>query len=151
METQAALLWERNTPWSVETIELDPPKPQEVLVELHASGMCHTEEHIVTGDMPFQIPFVGGHEGAGVVKAVGEHVSWLQPGDHVVFSFVPACGRCRACSTGHQNLCDLGALIGRGLQISDGTPRHHARGRPCRSLPVWAPSPTTPSSTRRVA
>ncbi|MBF4476482.1 S-(hydroxymethyl)glutathione dehydrogenase / alcohol dehydrogenase [Rhodococcus rhodochrous J3] len=129
METQAAILWERNAPWSVETVELDPPKAGEVLVELHASGMCHTEEHILLGDMPFQIPFVGGHEGAGVVKQVGEHVSWLQPGDHVVFSFVPACGRCPSCSTGHQNLCDLGALIGRGRQILDGGSRHHARGQ----------------------
>ncbi len=56
-------------------------------------------------------------------------VSWLAPGDHVVFGFIPACGRCPSCSTGHQNLCDLGALLGLGAQISDGTSRHHARGQ----------------------
>ena len=83
METQAAVLWERNTPWQIETIELDPPKAEEVLVELHASGMCHSDEHILTGDMPFSLPCIGGHEGAGIVKEVGEHVSWLKPGDLV--------------------------------------------------------------------
>src|SRR3978361_930827 len=125
MQTQAAVLFERNTPWSIETIELDPPKATEVLVELHASGMCHSDDHLVTGDMPIRLPCIGGHEGAGVVKAVGDHVSWLAPGDHVVFSFIPSCGRCTSCSTGHQSLCDLGAKIYSGMQIHDGTARHH--------------------------
>lgn len=129
METTAAVLWERNTPWSVETIELDPPKAEEVLVELHASGMCHSDEHIVTGDMPFHLPCIGGHEGAGVVKQVGSSVSWLREGDHVVFGFIPSCGRCPSCATGHQSLCDLGAKIYSGRQIFDDTARHHARGR----------------------
>jgi NDMA-dependent alcohol dehydrogenase len=129
MKTQAAVLWERNSPWAIETIELDAPKAPEVLVELHASGMCHSDDHIVTGDMPFGLPCIGGHEGAGVVKAVGEHVSWLQPGDHVVFGFIPSCGRCPSCSTGHQSLCDLGAKIYSGMQIHDGTARHHAKGQ----------------------
>ena len=129
MQTQAAVLWERNSPWSIETIDLDEPKEQEVLVELHASGMCHSDEHIVTGDMPFALPCIGGHEGAGVVKAVGSHVSWIEPGDHVVFSFIPSCGRCPSCSSGHQNLCDLGAKIYSGKQIQDGTARHHIRNQ----------------------
>ncbi|HEV7871215.1 MAG: putative alcohol dehydrogenase [Modestobacter sp.] len=129
MQTTAAVLWERNTPWSIEEIELDEPRQDEVLVELHASGMCHSDEHIVTGDMPFRLPCIGGHEGAGVVKQVGPGVSWLSPGDHVVFSFMPSCGRCPSCSTGHQSLCDLGARLYSGRQISDGTARHHARGQ----------------------
>ncbi|BBZ59261.1 Zn-dependent alcohol dehydrogenase [Mycolicibacterium monacense] len=128
MQTQAAVLWERNTPWSIETIDLDPPKATEVLVELHASGMCHSDDHLVTGDMPIRLPCIGGHEGAGVVKAVGDHVSWLAPGDHVVFSFIPSCGRCQSCSTGHQSLCDLGAKIYSGMQIHDNTARHHVNG-----------------------
>jgi S-(hydroxymethyl)glutathione dehydrogenase/alcohol dehydrogenase len=127
MKTKAAILWETGAPWSVEEIELDPPGPGEVLVKLAASGMCHSDEHVVTGDLPFQLPMIGGHEGAGVVQQVGEGVSWLSPGDHVVFGFVPSCGRCPSCSTGHQSLCDLGALIGIGLQV-DGTSRHHAQG-----------------------
>ena len=64
-----------------------------------------------------------------MVQEVGEGVSWLKPGDHVVFGFIPSCGRCPSCSTGHQNLCDLGALMGLGLQIADETSRHHAQGQ----------------------
>jgi NDMA-dependent alcohol dehydrogenase len=129
MQTKAAILWEINQPWSVEDIELDAPGPGEVLVKLAASGMCHSDEHLVTGDLPFGLPIIGGHEGAGVVEQVGEGVSWLAPGDHVVFGFIPSCGRCPSCSTGHQNLCDLGALMGVGMQITDGTSRHHAQDK----------------------
>ena len=128
MKTQAAILWELGAPWSVEEIELDPPGPGEVLVKLAASGMCHSDEHLVTGDLPFALPIIGGHDGGGVVEEVGEGVSWLTPGDHVVFGFIPSCGRCPSCSTGHQNLCDLGALIGLGMQV-DGTARHHGQGK----------------------
>ncbi len=128
MKTTAAILWEVNAPWSVEEIELDAPKAGEVLVKIAASGMCHSDEHLTTGDLPFALPIIGGHEGAGVVEAVGEGVSWLEVGDHVVFGFIPSCGRCPSCSTGHQNLCDLGALMGLGLQVTDGTSRHHAGG-----------------------
>jgi S-(hydroxymethyl)glutathione dehydrogenase/alcohol dehydrogenase len=129
VQTLAAVLWAHDTPWSVEAIELDPPGPQEVLVELHASGMCHSDDHIVTGDMPFTLPCVGGHEGAGVVLEVGRQVKTLRPRDHVVFSFIPSCGRCRACATGRQNLCDLGEKLYPGRQVADGTARHHARGQ----------------------
>ena len=128
MKTKAAVLHERNQLWSIEAIDLDPPKDLEVLVELHASGLCHSDEHIVTGDMPFRLPCVGGHEGAGVVLEVGSKVSSLAPGDHVVFGFIPSCGRCPSCSTGHQNLCDLGATMYKGRQIFDGTARHHLDG-----------------------
>jgi len=129
VKTQAGILWETNTPWSVEEVELDAPKAGEVLVKLAASGLCHSDEHLVTGDLPFALPIIGGHEGAGVVQEVGEGVSWLQPGDHVVFGFIPSCGKCVSCSTGHQNLCDMGALLGLGVQIADGTSRHHAQGK----------------------
>ncbi len=129
MKTQAAILWETNTPWSVEEIELDAPKTGEVLVEMVASGMCHSDEHLTTGDLPFALPIIGGHEGAGIVKEVGPGVSWLSPGDHVVFGFIPSCGRCPSCSGGRQNLCDLGALMGLGMQVTDGTSRHHAKGQ----------------------
>jgi S-(hydroxymethyl)glutathione dehydrogenase/alcohol dehydrogenase len=129
MKTKAAVLWELNAPWSIEDIEIDAPGPNEVLVKLAASGMCHSDEHLVTGDLPFELPIIGGHEGAGVVQAVGPGVSWVQPGDHVVFGFIPSCGRCPSCSTGHQNLCDLGQFLATGKQISDQTSRHHANGK----------------------
>ena len=70
---------------------------------------------------------IGGHEGAGVVQEVGEGVDWLEPGDHVIFGFIPACGRCPSCASGHSNLCDLGALHRGGTQVADGTSRHHTR------------------------
>ena len=82
----------------------------------------------MTGDLPFGLPIIGGHEGAGVVQEVGAGVSWLAVGDHVVFGFIPSCGKCASCSRGHQNLCDLGALMGTGRQITDGGSRHHAQG-----------------------
>ena len=129
MKTKAAILWEVGKDWSVEEIELDPPKEGEVLVKMAASGMCHSDEHLLTGDLPFELPIIGGHEGAGVVEEVGPGVTALQPGDHVVFGFIPSCGRCPSCSTGHQNLCDLGAAMGTGRQITDGTARHHAQDK----------------------
>ncbi|GHE76322.1 putative zinc-type alcohol dehydrogenase AdhD [Amycolatopsis deserti] len=129
METTAAILWERGGPWSVERIELDPPKAGEVLVELGGSGLCHSDEHVLTGDLPWPLPMIGGHEGAGTVVETGPGVDWLSPGDRIIFGFIPACGRCSACSAGMQNLCELGAYLGDGTQISDHTARHHARGK----------------------
>jgi NDMA-dependent alcohol dehydrogenase len=128
MQTRAAILWEVGKDWSVETIDLDPPRHGEVLVRMVGSGLCHSDEHLVTGDLPFQLPIIGGHEGAGVVEEVGPGVDWLVPGDHVVFGFIPACGRCPSCATGHENLCDLGQYMATGRQVSDHTARHHSAG-----------------------
>jgi len=128
MKTKAAILWEVGKDWSVEEIDLDPPKKGEVLVKLAASGLCHSDEHVVTGDFPFDPPIIGGHEGAGVVQEVGPEVDWLAPGDHVIFMFIPSCGRCPSCASGHENLCDLGELMARATQLSDGTSRHHSGG-----------------------
>jgi NDMA-dependent alcohol dehydrogenase len=127
MQTRAAVLYEVNTPWKIESIELDPPKANEILVKLAATGLCHSDEHSVTGDMPTGLPIIGGHEGAGRVEAVGPGVTDIAVGDSVVFSFLPSCGRCPSCAKGQQNLCDLGAYLG-GFQISDGTARHHLNG-----------------------
>lgn len=128
MQTRAAVLWEVGKEWSIESIELDPPKQDEVLVRLVGSGLCHSDEHLVTGDLPFALPIIGGHEGAGVVEEVGPGVEWLAPGDHVVFGFIPACGRCPSCASGHENLCDLGEFMPTGRQIFDHTARHHSGG-----------------------
>ena len=133
METEAAILWEDAADWSVEPIELDPPKAGEVLVRLAASGMCHSDEHLRTNDLPGIRPIIGGHEGAGVVEEVGPGVTDLAPGDHVVFGFIPACGTCPTCAAGHSNLCDVGAVLMMGLQL-DGTSRHHARGRDLQTM-----------------
>jgi S-(hydroxymethyl)glutathione dehydrogenase/alcohol dehydrogenase len=126
MKTRAAILWEVGKDWSVEEIDLDPPRSGEVLVRLLGSGLCHSDEHLVTGDLPFALPIIGGHEGAGIVEEVGPGVEWLAAGDHVIFGFIPSCGRCPSCAAGHENLCDLGMYLGEGKQISDHTARHHA-------------------------
>jgi NDMA-dependent alcohol dehydrogenase len=128
MKTRAAVLRALNTPWSVEEIELDPPKRGEVLVKLVASGMCHSDEHAYDGHISGIVPgppMIGGHEGSGIVQEVGEGVEWLSPGDHVIFGFIPACGRCPSCAGGHSNLCDAAATFPQGLQILDATARHH--------------------------
>lgn len=129
MKTQAAVLWNVGDPWSVEEVDLADPVAGEVRVKLAASGLCHSDEHVVEGDIPLQLPVVGGHEGAGIVEAVGPGVTSVAEGDHVVLSFLPACGRCYYCSTGHQNLCDLGMHIMGGLPIADGVARFSAKGQ----------------------
>src|SRR5947208_2400145 len=108
MHTEAAVLWARGEDWSVEEIELDDPRAGEVLVRVGAAGLCHSDAHLRTGDLPSALPIIGGHEGAGVVERVGPGVTSVSEGDHVVFGFIPACGRCPACSTGHQSQCDVG-------------------------------------------
>jgi NDMA-dependent alcohol dehydrogenase len=129
MKTRAAVLWDRNKDWSVEEIELDPPRAGEVLVAVGGSGLCHSDEHVVTGDLPTAVPLVGGHEGAGTVVEAGPGVTGLVPGDRVIFSFVPSCGQCRACTSGMGSLCELGRFMREGRQVSDHTARHHARGQ----------------------
>jgi S-(hydroxymethyl)glutathione dehydrogenase/alcohol dehydrogenase len=110
--TRAAVLFGHHEDWKIEEMTLDDPGPGEILVETAYAGMCHSDEHVVQGDMmvPY-FPFVGGHEGAGVVAQVGPGVTAVAPGDHVAMSFIPSCGRCKWCSTGRQNLCDLGAKV----------------------------------------
>jgi NDMA-dependent alcohol dehydrogenase len=141
VKTHAAVLWGLHEDWKIEEIELDPPKAGEILVKWSAAGLCHSDEHLVTGDMlpseemraqlglPSPFPLIGGHEGAGVVLEVGPGVSSLLPGDHIAASFFPTCGRCRYCVTGRTNLCDLGAATFGPGQVSDGTDRHHVNGQ----------------------
>jgi S-(hydroxymethyl)glutathione dehydrogenase/alcohol dehydrogenase len=130
VKTKGALLWEVGADWSVEEIEVGDPREGEVTVELAASGLCHSDEHLVTGGTPAAFyPVIGGHEGSGVVTKVGPGVQGLQEGDHIVTAFIPACGHCLPCSKGMQNLCDLGKDLITGQSISDGTARVQARGK----------------------
>ncbi len=120
MRTRGAVVTEAPGRYEVIDLELDEPRQEELLVTMVASGLCHSDDHIATGDIPVATyPFCGGHEGAGVVAAVGPHTRGWEVGDHVVFSFLPGCGRCRWCAAGMQNLCDLGAGLLTGARFDD--------------------------------
>lgn len=121
MKTKGAILRGIGEEWKVEEIELGDPVAGEVQVRLAASGMCHSDHHLRTGDIQAPLPILGGHEGAGIVTKVGPGVTDLAEGDHVVTAFIPACGTCRPCAGGMQNLCDKGASLLTGEAISDGT------------------------------
>ena len=122
MLTRGAVLREVPGVYEVVDLELDDPRQGEIRVRMGASGLCHSDDHHATGDMKIgKLPFAGGHEGAGVIDAVGPHTSGFAEGDHVVFSFLPSCGRCRWCATGHQNLCELGASIATNARWDDPT------------------------------
>ena len=143
MRTKGALIWDFNQPWSVEEIEIGGPRRGEVKVQLEAAGLCHSDHHVVTGDIPMAaFPMLGGHEGAGVVVEVGEGVEDLAVGDHVAASFIPSCGKCPSCQSGERNLCDLGMGLMAGTAVSDGTFRIQADGQnvyPYALLGTFAP------------
>ncbi len=105
MQIDAAVLRSTNTELTVERLELEPPRDGEVLVEMKASGVCHSDWHVVTGDSVVDLPVVLGHEGSGVVAALGPGVDGLAVDDHVALSWIPFCGSCRACQHDHTNLC----------------------------------------------
>ncbi len=106
-------------------LELEAPRQGELLIEMRYAGLCHSDDHYATGDTPVaSLPLAGGHEGAGVVVEVGPNTAGWEPGDHVALSFLPVCGRCRWCSTGQQNLCDMGRYLREGTR-PDGTYRMH--------------------------
>jgi NDMA-dependent alcohol dehydrogenase len=130
MKTKAAILRQAPGKWETVSLDVEEPRHGELLVKMVASGLCHSDDHICTGDIPVATyPFVGGHEGAGVVEKVGPNTQGWEVGDHVVMSFLPGCGRCRWCASGMQNLCDLGATLLVGSR-ADGTFRMSLDGQP---------------------
>jgi S-(hydroxymethyl)glutathione dehydrogenase/alcohol dehydrogenase len=114
VRTTAAVLHEVGKPLEIEEVELDGPGEGEVLLRFTHAGLCHSDLHVVEGDIVGRLPMVLGHEGAGVVEDVGPGVTRVAVGDHVVCSFVPSCGSCHWCATGRQALCDWGAGTMRG-------------------------------------
>jgi len=130
LETKGALLWSTGEPWSVEPITISEPLANEVTVKVAACGLCHSEEHFVTGDLPASHwPLLGGHEGAGEIVAVGPGVRSFSAGDRVVLSAIPSCGQCRPCLLGYGAVCDEAYRAVSGEAISDGTRRIRARGQ----------------------
>ncbi len=124
MKARGAVIHTVGGKWEVQDLDVSEPGDSEVLVQVMASGLCHSDDHFVTGDLTVQLPMVGGHEGAGVVVAVGSKVTRVQPGDRVATLFIPACGTCRYCSRGQQYICDNGAGMETGRAM-DGTARFH--------------------------
>jgi NDMA-dependent alcohol dehydrogenase len=130
MKTRGAVVTQSPGKWEIADIDIDEPRQGELLLKLAASGLCHSDDHMTTGDLPpGLLPFAGGHEGSAVVVGIGPHTPGWEIGDHVVMSFLPGCGRCRWCASGMQNLCDLGVNVMTGCR-PDGSYRLSIDGKP---------------------
>jgi S-(hydroxymethyl)glutathione dehydrogenase/alcohol dehydrogenase len=130
MDVRAAVATGAGQPLSIETVQLDGPRAGEALVEIKATGVCHTDSFTLSGDDPEGLfPAILGHEGAGVVVEVGDGVTSLKPGDHVIPLYVPECGKCKFCLSGKTNLCQaVRETQGAGL-MPDGTSRFSLGGK----------------------
>jgi len=124
---KAAILNEYQQPLSVEEVQLDPPKAGEVRVRIGATGVCHSDYHVIKGEWKYGLPILLGHEAAGFVEEVGPGVAGIQTGDHAVLSFRPQCGRCRLCTQGRSVLCE--GYAGNRFVMHDGTARVHRDGQ----------------------
>src|SRR4051812_10593905 len=131
MKTRAAVAWKAGAPLTIETVDLEGPKAGEVLVEVKATGICHTDWFTLSGDDPEGLfPAILGHEGAGIVRELGAGVSSLAVGDHVIPLYTPECRQCKFCLSRKTNLCQkIRATQGKGL-MPDGTSRFSIDGRP---------------------
>ncbi|MBR9870899.1 MAG: S-(hydroxymethyl)glutathione dehydrogenase/class III alcohol dehydrogenase [Gammaproteobacteria bacterium] len=131
IKSRAAIAWEPNQPLSVEEVEVMPPQKGEVLVRVVATGVCHTDAFTLSGEDPEGIfPCILGHEGGGVVEALGEGVTSLKVGDHVIPLYTAECGECKFCTSGKTNLCQkIRETQGKGL-MPDGTTRFYKDGKP---------------------
>ena len=129
MKTRAAVAWEAGKPLTIETVEIGGPKAGEVLVEVMATGICHTDAYTLSGlDSEGKFPAILGHEGAGIVREVGAGVTTLKAGDHVIPLYTPECRSCKSCLSRRTNLCtSIRATQGQGL-MPDGTSRFSCDG-----------------------
>lgn len=128
MRARAAVLTEVKKPLEIWEVDIDPPREGEVLVRVVAAGVCHSDLHYIQGDLEAVLPAVPGHEGAGVVEAVGPGVTRFRPGDPVLFVFRAFCGQCFYCLNGRPALCDFSNPIRRTGRMFDGTTRFHRDG-----------------------
>ncbi|XP_052538809.1 alcohol dehydrogenase 1 [Tympanuchus pallidicinctus] len=131
IKCKAAVLWEANKPFSLEEVEVAPPKAHEVRIKIVATGICRSDDHVVTGALTMPFPIILGHEAAGIVESVGDKVTSLKPGDAVIPLFVPQCGECKSCLSTKGNLCsknDLSSASPTG-RMADGTTRFTCKGK----------------------
>lgn len=131
MKVKAAVAWKAGEPLTIEEVDLMPPQKGEVLVKILATGVCHTDAFTLSGDDPEGVfPSILGHEGGGIVEAIGEGVTTLKVGDHVIPLYIPECGECKFCKSGKTNLCQsVRETQGKGL-MPDGTTRFSKDGQP---------------------
>ncbi|CAO2600192.1 Alcohol dehydrogenase 1 [Lemmus lemmus] len=130
IKCKAAVLWEIKKPFSIEDIEVAPPKAHEVRIKMVATSVCCSDDHVVNGNHLAPLPAVLGHEGAGVVESVGEGVTSVKPGDKVIPLFSPQCGKCRICKHPEGNFCLKNDLARpRGILL-EGTSRFSCKGKP---------------------
>ena len=132
MRAKAAILYEAGTPLRFEEVDVAPPQAGEVLVRLYAGGVCHSDLHVMKGDLFMPTPIILGHEGSGVVEDVGPGVTSVQPGDHVIPIWRVSCGACEYCAGGRPALCDVGTEMRVTGLMADGTTRFSAAGEPVR-------------------
>lgn len=131
IKTRAAVAWGPGQPLSIEEVDLMPPQKGEALVRIVAAGVCHTDAYTLSGrDPEGKFPIILGHEGGGIIEALGEGVTSVTIGDHVIPLYIPECGECKFCKSGKTNLCQaIRATQGQGL-MPDGTTRFCKDGKP---------------------
>ena len=131
MKTRAAVAWTAEKPLTIETVDLDGPRPGEVLVEIMATGICHTDAYTLSGlDSEGMFPSILGHEGAGIVREIGAGVTSVKVGDHVIPLYTPECRSCKSCLSQRTNLCTkIRSTQGQGV-MPDGTSRFSMGGKP---------------------
>ncbi|MEK7217032.1 MAG: alcohol dehydrogenase catalytic domain-containing protein, partial [Chloroflexota bacterium] len=124
----AAILYEAGTPLRLEQVEVADPQPGEVQVRMYAGGVCHSDLHVMKGDLAVPLPMVLGHEGSGVIDAVGPGVISVEPGDHVILLWRISCGTCDYCTGGRPALCEIGTQVRATGLMTDGRSRFRANG-----------------------
>ncbi|MEM4080791.1 MAG: zinc-binding dehydrogenase [Pyrobaculum sp.] len=145
---KAAVLHKYNSPLSIEEVEIDRPKSEEVLVRVRSAGVCHSDLYVLEGATPVPPPLVPGHESVAVVEEVGPGVKNVEPGDYVVTSFIWPCGKCKNCARGLENLCERFSEVRLRGTLLDGTTRLRLNGSPLRIFlgGVWAEYAVLPAS-----
>ncbi|XP_006152236.1 alcohol dehydrogenase E chain [Tupaia chinensis] len=129
IKCKAAVLWEVKKPFSIEEVEVAPPKAHEVRIKMVATGICRSDDHVVSGNLAVPFPVILGHEAAGIVESIGEGVTSVKPGDKVIPLFTPQCGKCRICKHPESNYCLKNDLDKPRGTLQDGTTRFTCRGK----------------------
>ncbi|TKC48702.1 hypothetical protein EI555_002890, partial [Monodon monoceros] len=130
IKCKAAVLWELKKPFSIEEVEVAPPKAYEVRIKIVATGVCRSDDHAINGSLVTPLPAIIGHEAAGIVESIGEGVTTVKPGDKVIPLFVPQCGKCSVCKHPEGNFCLKNNVTKPRGTLMDGTSRFTCRGKP---------------------